>query len=78
MGSRGMFPLKTLAVELPFSSQLRQGVTRGRKSVCWDFSHSGSSEGTALCSSCGSGGNICGCGHVTKANIPLHEVGSCV
>lgn len=78
MGSRGMFPLKNLAVGLPFSPELQQGVRRGRKSVCWDFSHSGSSEGTALCSGRGSGGNICGCGHVTQANILLREVGSCV
>lgn len=46
--------------------------------MCWDFSHSGSSEGTALCSSSGSGGNICDCGHITWANTPLGEVACCV
>lgn len=72
---RGMFPLKNLALGLCFSPQRRQGVRRGRKSVCWDFSHSGSSEVTAPCSSSGAGGNICGCGHITRANVPLCEVG---
>lgn len=41
---RGMFPLKTPAMGLCFFST---GVRRGRKSVCRDFSRSGSSEGTA-------------------------------
>lgn len=76
---RGMFLLKkNLALGLHLSPQLQQGVRRGRKSLCWDFSHSGSSEGTAPRSISGSGGNICGGGHVSQANIPLREVGSCV